>query len=361
MRIGVVSKWCNRGQAAVSRYVRLLLEEAGHETYVLARPNRNKSPLGRDVEIDDPVWKVPRITYGSKFKIPTDEYIRWVRDTGIDVLFCDMNLQFEEIAAVRAEGVKTIGRFVWERFNATHAEQSREAYDVIYSLHRGEQERYGDQFGIDSPLIRFGCFPDARGRSAPKRAGGVHFVFHGGMQGPRKPIEKTIEAFRRVEDPSIRLIIKSQAIRSNSETVDTATDSRVEHVVENMRYDRYHDFFSSCHVSLSPSRWEGLGVHLFEAIGYGMPTISNDIAPIRDVIEHGRSGLLVRSSVCGSMPNGLEIYDPDVDHLAACIAELSDPERLREMERTTAEARDRLSWEHTRHDYLQLLASVVES
>ncbi len=354
MRVGIISNWCNRGQAVVSRYIRLIFEQAGHETFVLARPTNPTSPSGSYIEEEDAVWQVPNLTHGSAFDMPKQEYVAWARAAGVEVVFCDMNMQFKELAAVRDLGVRTIGRFVWERFAAGHAEKAKRGYEIIYSLHRGEQRRYREEYGIESPLVRFGCFPDIAGPTAPKRAGAVFFIFHGGLQGPRKPIEKTLEAFRRVKNPDIRLIIKSQAVREDSEEVDFGGDPRIEHIVQDMPYDEYHALFSSCHVCLAPSRWEGLGVHLYEAICYGMPTISNDIAPINEVIVHGKSGLLVKSVRSGQRPNGLAVYDPDVVHLAECIAELADPARVRALEETTRAERARLTWEHTRRDYLAL-------
>ena len=41
-RVGIVTKWFNRGQAFVSRYVRDALEERGHETFILARPTKDR-------------------------------------------------------------------------------------------------------------------------------------------------------------------------------------------------------------------------------------------------------------------------------------------------------------------------------
>ena len=44
MRVGVVSKWFNRGQPVVGRQLRSALDELGHETFVLARPKKEKGP-----------------------------------------------------------------------------------------------------------------------------------------------------------------------------------------------------------------------------------------------------------------------------------------------------------------------------
>jgi glycosyltransferase involved in cell wall biosynthesis len=133
---------------------------------------------------------------------------------------------------------------------------------------------------------------------------GIYFIFHGGMQGSRKPLEIMIRAFKAVSNPNIRLIIKSQAVRPNSEAVDIADDPRIEHIIADLATEPYRKLYTSCHVSLTPARWEGLGVHLYESLGFGMPVISNDIPPINEVISHGESGLL-----CKSIPDGSDSMD----------------------------------------------------
>jgi 1,2-diacylglycerol 3-alpha-glucosyltransferase len=353
LRVGIVSVWCNRGQAVVSRYIRKIFADAGHDTFVLARPTNESGPIKNFVELADPIWNVPNVTCASTFDLPLDEYVAWAKSNRLDVVFCDMNLQFKEIAAVRNLGVRTIGRFVWERMRPERAPQMRKSYDIVYSLTKCEQARYRDEFDIDSPFVRLGTFPDAAA-PAPKRTDAHWFIFHGGLEGPRKPIAATVEAFSRVKGDHVRLLVKSQAVRGDGDTADLGRDPRIVYHCEDMPHDAYHRFFSSCHVCVCPARWEGLGVHLYEALGYGMPMLTNDIPPINEVVVHGRSGLLVKSHEIGKRPGGVPIYDPDVDHLAECMQELADPRRVEQLAATTREEARRFDFANTRRDYLEL-------
>src|SRR4051794_6480326 len=141
MRVGIVSKWFNRGQPVVGRELRSALDELGHETYVLARPKKERGPRPGALDRDD-VWDQPRITESAAYEITGEEYEAWVDANGVEAVFCDQNYQFAELAELRRRGVRTIGRFVWEHFTAEHLAGAREAFDVIYSLTRSEQERY---------------------------------------------------------------------------------------------------------------------------------------------------------------------------------------------------------------------------
>jgi glycosyltransferase involved in cell wall biosynthesis len=67
-----------------------------------------------------------------------------------------------------------------------------------------------------------------------------------------------------------------------------------------------------------PSLFEGLGGALVEATGAGKPCVASGVGPIPEVVEHGKSGLLVQSQ------------SPDA--LAQAIIQLvKDPELARAM------------------------------
>ena len=115
MRVGIVSYWFNRGQAVVSRRIRAALDAAGLQTFVLARPTKDSFVRSRFIDRTGP-WAQRGVTTASRFDIPEVEYLEWAADNVLDVVLCDQNLQFRELAALRQRGVRTVGRFVWEAF-----------------------------------------------------------------------------------------------------------------------------------------------------------------------------------------------------------------------------------------------------
>ena len=72
MNVGVVTKWFNRGQPVVGRQTRSALESLGHETFVLARPKKDRGPRPGALDRDD-VWDQPGVTEGSSYDIPLGE------------------------------------------------------------------------------------------------------------------------------------------------------------------------------------------------------------------------------------------------------------------------------------------------
>ncbi|MDP9189644.1 MAG: glycosyl transferase family 1, partial [Actinomycetota bacterium] len=218
MRVGVVSKWFNRGQPVVGRQTRSALDQLGHQTFVLARPKKERGPRPGALDRDD-AWDQPGVTEAPAYEISGDQYSDWVETNGIEAVFCDQNYQFDQLASLRRRGVRTIGRFVWEHFAAEHVDGAREAFDVVFSLTRAEQARYAEM-GIESPYVQWGCHPELlevaaerRATSEERRENTVTFVFPGGFLGHRKPLEPVLEAFEATGSERLRLVVKAQVER----------------------------------------------------------------------------------------------------------------------------------------------------
>jgi 1,2-diacylglycerol 3-alpha-glucosyltransferase len=363
MRVGLVSKWFNRGQPVVGRQIRSALDDLGHETFVLARPKKERGPRPGALDRVD-VWDQPGITEASEFEVPAAEYERWVEANGIEVVLCDQNYQFAELAALRRDGVRTIGRFVWEHFSSEHVAGAREAYDVIYSLTRAEQERYRS-LGFETPYLTWGCHPELLEVShnrGVENDGTVRFIFPGGFLGHRKPLGPVLDAFTRVDDGSLRLLVKAQVKRRQLRQAQEAAarDPRIEVVSEDQPTARHLELFASCDVCISPARWEGLGLPLYEAIAFGIPVITNDKPPMDEAVREGVNGLLVPSYRDGEAKSGIPAYSPDVDALAAAIERLADDGLRGELSDGARRIRDtERRWERTIEGLAGLLDRVA--
>jgi 1,2-diacylglycerol 3-alpha-glucosyltransferase len=359
MRIGISSWWFNRGQAVVGRQLRSAFDALGHETFVLARPSRDVSVRPLFIDRSD-VWNQPGVTEASDYAIPEREFLDWARETGIEVCFFDQNYQFDEIASLRATGVRTVGRFVWEQFSAEDVEPAKRAFDVTYSMHAAEQERYAG-LGIESPRVHWGVHPELLEVEAPARQGGeIRFMFPGGFMSKRKPLDPVLEAFRQTGDERFRLIVKAQVERKAPKVARAAKrDRRIELITEDLPTDEHLRLFASADVSLAPSRWEGLGLHLYEALAFGVPTVVNDSPPMNEVIRDGENGVLVRAVPDGEAKSGIPAYTIDPAELAATIERLADPELRRRLSEGALESRERWSWERTTDDLRQLLELVA--
>ena len=176
--------------------------------------------------------------------------------------------------------------------------------------------------------------------------------------GKRKPFAEIVESFVRVDDDRLRLLIRGQVDRKAGKLEKAAGgDPRVVIELEDRPTDEHMRQFAACDVCLSPSRWEGLGLPLYEAIAVGMPAITNDSPPMNEVVLDDVNGICVDSVRWGEAGSGIPAFDPDFDQLTEAIERLADdPER----ERLAAGARglregDR-SWRRTVEGLERLLA-----
>jgi 1,2-diacylglycerol 3-alpha-glucosyltransferase len=370
MRIGICAYWFNRGQGIVARQLRSALDSLGHETFVLARPTRAANIRPSFVDRSG-VWDQPRITEASAYRIPAAQLVGWARENALELVFFDQNYGFEAIEALRDTGVTTVGRFVWEQFAREHVEPAKRALGTIYSLTACERERYGT-LGIESPRVRWGIHPELLtyaelppGTSSASRPGvpgfgkgrgSVCFFYPAGFLSRRKPLPQILKAFQRLPGDDVRLVVKGQVERK-LELLERAAarDPRIEVILEDLPLDEHLRLFAAADVCVAPSRWEGLGLHLYEALALGLPVITNDNPPMNEVIDDGRTGILIRGRRRGKAGSGIPAYLPRVRELAAAMEAARDPDRLAELRRGALEARSGLPWERTVADYSALI------
>ena len=354
MRIGICAYWFNRGQGVVARQLRSALDSLGHETFVLARPTRAKNIKPSFVDHSG-VWDQPGVTDASAYRIPAAEMVAWGREHELDLALFDQNYEFDSIAALRDAGIATAGRFVWEQFSGEHVEPAKRALEAVYSLTACERERYATM-GIESPRVRWGIHPDLLSYGAVPSGGPLTFFYPAGFLSKRKPVAEVVKAFRRFDDPNARLVIKGQVERELA-TLERASrrDPRVEVVLADLPTDEHLRLFAAADVCVAPCRWEGLGLHLYESMGLGLPVITNDDPPMNEVIADGDNGLLVASRHRGRARSGIPAAKPSVRGLTAALREAADPERLEQLRAGVARARERLAWEHTVADLAALV------
>jgi glycosyltransferase involved in cell wall biosynthesis len=360
VRIGICAYWFNRGQGVVARQLRSALDALGHETFVLARPTRASNIRPAFVDRTG-VWDQPGITEASAYRIPADELVAWGREHELELAFFDQNYEFEPIAALRETGVRTVSRFVWEQFRREHVGPAMWALDAIYSVTECEQERYAD-LGIESPRVRWGIHPELLAAERPKPDGDpsrLRFFYPAGFLSRRKPVPQLLRAFRKVPGDGRRLIVKGQVERK-LDLLDRAAarDPRVEVVLEDLPIEQHLSLFAAADVCVAPSRWEGLGLHLYESMALGLPVITNDNPPMNEVISDSDNGLLVTGRRRGRASSGIPAYVPSVRGLAAAMREVAEPAVLERLGEGARAARERLRWEQTVEDYARLIESL---
>jgi len=128
-------------------------------------------------------------------------------------------------------------------------------------------------------------------RPVEKTEGGPVRFFHNVGQSPfRKGTDLAVRAFRRL-DGEARLIIHTQRPPVDWPWgADVLDDPRIEVIHRTVTAPGLYYLGD---VYVYPSRLEGIGLSLCEALACGLPVITTDNAPMNEFVADGENGLLV--------------------------------------------------------------------
>ncbi|WP_122088223.1 glycosyltransferase family 4 protein [Halalkalicoccus subterraneus] len=120
-----------------------------------------------------------------------------------------------------------------------------------------------------------------------------------GRLGARKGLDLALQAVAQVDDSTIELLIAGTG-RHEDHLRDLAQELGIEGQIQFLGYvpdDELPSLYSSADVFVLPSRYEGFGLVLLEAMACGTPVIGTDQGGIPTVIDDGETGYKVERSV----------------------------------------------------------------
>jgi glycosyltransferase involved in cell wall biosynthesis len=139
-----------------------------------------------------------------------------------------------------------------------------------------------------------------------------------------KGVETLLEAFALVagELPDLRLLLigsgEGQALSIEDELRRRSGESDLAgRVLFAGRVERVEDALRAADLFVFPSVFEGLGISLVEAAACGLPAVASRTGGIVDVVEDGRSGLLVPPGDLAALAEGLRALAASADRRAA--------------------------------------------
>jgi glycosyltransferase involved in cell wall biosynthesis len=183
----------------------------------------------------------------------------------------------------------------------------------------------------------------------PERKSEVPTVlFVGGLE-PRKGLEDLIRAMKLVVNsvPSARLIVVAKAgFRGTDQWSSYESMARRLRLIDKIGYHEsvgqgtLLGFYSDCDVLALPSKNEGWGLALMEAMACGKPVVATRVGGIPELVENGTQGLLVEAG--------------DVKGIADSITRLlNDPALRARMGRAGKRRVKEFSWDSTAKVVLQ--------
>ena len=202
--------------------------------------------------------------------------------------------------------LRVLANYAWEetRFPSHFVDQFNETLDLITTV-SSQTARFLEDAGVKVPIAVVGNGVDHLTRRKPakppqKLPGGFRFL-HVSSCFPRKAIDTILAAFTSAFSASddVVLIVKTfpnphNDIQSQLTALREARDDLPEVVVfeDDWTEGQIAGLYQACDAFVAPSRGEGFGLPLAEAMLFGLPVVASDWGGHRDFCSPNNSWLV---------------------------------------------------------------------
>lgn len=369
MNVGIVTTWFSRGAGYVSRQYRDALSTR-HNVFIYCRGGEHR-PIG------DPEWDQDYVTWGAQPVVDRPDAVNlkdfdsWLRRRQLDVVFFNEQRWWEPVILCARRSV-VCGAYIVHYTADTIP--LFDCYDFVicnarhhYDLFRDHAQALFVPWGTD--INRF------RPRTTDVvKPGTVTFFHSAGMNPYRKGADLVLESFSELRASAAlpRVVFHLQGgndvFESNGQRFDRSFRSKLEtiemrdcvEVIESSARDPGEPYRLG-DVCVYPTRHEGLGLTVAEALASGLPLIVTGNPPVNEYAD----GVLVRSvkvSRYYSRTDG--DYWPqalvDTTALTVSMQEFLDrPELLPALKRKARRfAEEKLNWARNASGLPEIFASV---
>jgi len=291
MKVGIVTTWFERGAAVVSKQYKELLDY-NHEVYIYARG-------GEEYAINDPNWDAPFVHWGKRIKeikgtwIDLDDFNDWIIQTQIEIIFFNEQQWWPVVLFCKKRGIK-IGSYIDYYTEETINYYS--LYDFLicntkrhYEIFNWHKQCYYISWGTNTTLYK----PENINKVKDKIV-----FFHSCGMSPvsRKGTDVLLEAFNLITSDKCHLIIHSQV--DLKQYLNPRHLEIVNNLIERNKLTLIiktipaPGLYYLGDVYVYPTKLEGIGLTIIEAISSGLPTIVPNHPPMNEFVND-KTGKLI--------------------------------------------------------------------
>ena len=286
--IGIVTTWFERGAAYVSRAYKEILSE-NNKVFIYARG-------GEEYAIGNPSWDLPEVTWGPWFsatRISMFHFYQWLKQNNIEIILFNEQRDMVPVKIAKELGF-TVGAYV--DFYTKDTISDFLVYDFLlcntnrhYSVFKAHPCCYYIPWGVDLDVF------NSRKNDDRILSDSITFFHSAGMGGVnlRKGTDLLIKAFSKVVSPA-RLIIHSQVgLEKYGDDIASllASDRRINFIHKTVPAPGLYYLGD---VYVYPTRLEGIGLTICEALSSGLPVVTTDSPPMNEFVIDGINGSLIR-------------------------------------------------------------------
>jgi len=174
----------------------------------------------------------------------------------------------------------------------------------------------------------------------------IKAVFNGGTGGykERRNLEAVINLISDYQSDNVHFTLKftddlqrwsHKLLKKHKRMLES--DPRVSIMQHSSERDYYIKFLNGFDINIAPSRFEGFGLTLLEALHANLPTITLDVSPLNEIVENGVTGITVPADKTGRLREQ-DIYQVNRHDLLEVFTNMvSDRKALRAMKKAIPE------------------------
>ncbi len=356
MNIGIITTWMDRGAAFVSKAYKETLERGGHRVFIYVRG-------GEYYARDNKKWDLPNVTWSPrlhKTKLPLFHYYNWLKNNNIELVLFNEQRDYTAVDLTKRLNITTAA---YVDYYTRDNYKNFLKYDLIfcntkrhYSVFKDFKGVYYFPWGVDLSIFKYN----------PNQSDKVIFFHNSGMNTTknkgRKGTDLLVKAFSKIEPNVSKLIIHSQlsishypeiqelmAVRDDIEFIEATTTSP----------GLYH----LGNVYVYPTRLEGIGLTITEALATGLPVITTDEPPMNEFIKHESNGLLIKIKRREQKRYFWPYVEIDIDDLFIQMERIINDQRLFENLQTNSRKSVEINWnwEKNSNELIRIINHIKHS
>lgn len=354
LNIGIVTTWFDRGAAHVSRaYLRTLARQ--HNVFIYARG-------GEYYARGDLDWDAEYVTWGKRIRvgIPTwilwPDFRSWVLHKRLDVVLFNEQQSWDVVLRCLKQDI-LIGSYV--DYYTAETIPFFWLYDFLICNTRRHYSVFSDH--VQSLYIPWGTDCDMFDASCePVSDSGITFIHSCGLNPYRKGTDLLVRALQHLRG-DVQLIIHSQGpLKDLQLRAMISNDPRIQLIAKSVGPPGLYHLGD---VYVYPSRLEGIGLTIAEALASGLPVITTNSPPMNEFVVDSVNGKLV--AIEKTQPRADGYYWPEsicsVGSLALAMQHYVDHQSdLPEAQiRARKYAEEHLEWDKNSATLSQWLLSLV--
>lgn len=284
LNIAIVTNWFPAGAGYVSKSYRDSLETQGAQVFIYARGG--KTMKGNKYWDDDNVKWAP-LHNGD---IIIRHLIKWLESNSIDVVLFNEQRYWKPLIELKKRGY-CIGAYI--DYYTQKTVPAFDVYDFLicnterhYSVFKWHNNAYYIPWGTDIEKFK----PVSRGKQ-----GRIIFIISAGWQlsknADRRGSIIGLEAFLQTKGNAVLLFYSQSTLREAPSDFKKLieSDNRIKFI--SGTFDPFP--FSNGDVYLYPSRLDGIGLTVPEALSSGLAVITTDNAPMNEFVKNDYNGKTV--------------------------------------------------------------------